>query len=137
MTRTFYQAHAPTHHLRPAQKSPEAAPEAISGPSEPPSTPAMGTEPEAMRGEPDIGSHVLRDHAPVMPSAGDREAYARGMLLASKLHIDLAPFEIDADTTRADLLALSGRLEAAIREKQSAQTPGPAIMPANTEAEQP
>lgn len=51
---------------------------------------------------------------PTRPTEEDKAAYKRGMDKALRLGLDLAPFEVDEQVSREDLLAMSRRLKAAI-----------------------
>jgi hypothetical protein len=56
-----------------------------------------------------------------LPSQSEKDAYVRGLKRAEALSIDLAPFEVDANVSRDELIAMSRRLKEAIDAK--AQVP--------------
>lgn len=56
-----------------------------------------------------------------MPSAEEREAYARGLEKARGLTIDTSPYAVDGKTTRAELIRLGQQLKAAIEAQEGAQ----------------
>ena len=73
----------------------------------------------------DLGPAVASDEptdADAMPSAKDRTDYDRLLVLAEALGLDLAPYEIDASTTRAELLALGAELKDKCKTAQQAMT---------------